>query len=181
MDVYLTKLVLVVMRVCQLTLDTYHSNHTCMSNQLNTIDIVKSQNRSKLWVISISNHSVSWRLAMNWAYTRVGNFSFVDTCIVSDGSIYLCIMPNCLADNISLYCGGPYERFACSLVYEDLFTRPRLRQLRRAPFAARLGWERPATDRVSVVQRVFWWENGWEVTAVLLTTRFFEAHSIRHR
>ena len=55
-------------------------------------------------------------------------------------------MPNCLADNISLYCGGPYERFACSLVYEDLFTRPRLRQLRRAPFAARLGWERPATD-----------------------------------
>ena len=52
-EVYLTKLVLVVMRVCQLTLDTYHSNHTCMSNQLNTIDIVKSQNRSKLWVISI--------------------------------------------------------------------------------------------------------------------------------
>ena len=49
-EVYLTKLVLVVMRVCQLTLDTYHSNHTCMSN---TIDIVKSQNRSKLWVISI--------------------------------------------------------------------------------------------------------------------------------
>ena len=49
----MAKLVLVVMRVCQLTLDTYHSNHTCMSNQLNTIDIVKSLNRSKLWVISI--------------------------------------------------------------------------------------------------------------------------------
>ena len=32
-------------------------------------------------------------------------------------------MPNCLADNISLYCGDPYERFACILVYEDLFTR----------------------------------------------------------
>ena len=74
-----------------------------------------------------------------WASAYVegcGNFSFVDTCIVSDGLIR-CIMPNCLRDNISLYCGDPYERFACILVYEDIFTR-RFRQLRRAPFAARL-------------------------------------------
>ena len=131
----MAKLGLVVMRVCHLTLDTYHSNHTCMSNQLNTIDIVKSLNRSKLRVISIVE-SLS-QSAPRDEFTRVGNFSFVDTCIVSDGLINLCIMPNCLADNINLYCGDPYERFACILVYEDLFRR--LRQLRRAPFAARLG------------------------------------------
>ena len=111
-----------------------------MSNQLNTIDIVKSLNRSKLWVISIveslSQSAPSDEL--NLQATRVGNFSFVDTSIVSDGLINLCIMPNCLADNIILYCGDPYERFACILVYEDLFTR-RLRHLRHAPFAARLG------------------------------------------
>ena len=129
----MAKLGLVVMRVCQLTLDTYHSNHTCTSNQLNTIDIAKS---SKLRVISIVK-SLS-QSAPSDEFTRVGNFSFVDTCIVSDGLITLCIMPNCLADNISLYCGNPYERFACILVDEDLFTG-RLRQLRRAPFAARLG------------------------------------------
>ena len=96
----------------------------------------KSLNRSKLRVISIVE-SLS-QSAPSDEFTRVGNFSFVDTCIVSDGLITLCIMPNCLADNISLYCGDPYERFACILVYEDLFTR-RFRQLRRAPFAARLG------------------------------------------
>ena len=32
-----TKLILVVMRVCQLTLDTYHSNHTGIRNQGNFI------------------------------------------------------------------------------------------------------------------------------------------------
>ena len=79
-------------------------------------------------------------------YVRVGNFPFVDTsCIVSDGLINLCIMHNCLADNISLYCGDPYERFACILVHEDLFTR-RLRQLRRAPFAAWHGCDAARLD-----------------------------------
>ena len=81
----------------------------------------KSLNRNKLRVISIVE-SLS-QSAPSDEFTRVGNFSFVDTCIVSDGLITLCIMPNCLADNISLYCGDPYERFACILVYEDLFTR----------------------------------------------------------
>ena len=108
----MAKLGLVVMRVCQLTLDTYHSNHTCTSNQSSKhhLHCEKSLNRSKLRVISIVE-SLS-QSAHSDEFTRVGNFSFVDTCIVSDGLINLCIIPNCLADNISLYCGDPYERFA---------------------------------------------------------------------
>ena len=97
-----------------------------------TASWTRSEPKSSGEIRSSSDESVS---------TDAGHLSlkpFVDTCIVSDGLITLCIMPNCLADNISLYCGDPYERFACILVYEDLFTR-RLRQLRRAPFAARLG------------------------------------------
>ena len=134
----------------------------------------KSLNRSKLRVISIVE-SLS-QSAPSDEFTRVGNFSFVDTmtCIVSDGLITLCIMPNCLADNISLYCGDPYERFACILVYEDLF-------LLGVCDSCGVRHSLPGSARSERWKACVLMGKWLGRTAVLLTTRFFEAHCIRHR